>query len=157
MKQYDRMCSAVRNSGIHNPPLPQMWTVHFSEWRDVWCGNGAVCLWYCASSNIYFHLLFSNPKSLKGYYKWVGQIKTDHLFPFSLISALKKHEARNEERMVCYKSWQQWNLLHLQNYPVPISGQHILYGGAKRAQASTAMKQQYTWLIAAMRVRCSFL
>lgn len=29
--------------------------------------------------------------------------------------------------MVCYTSWQQWNLLHLLNRPVLISGQHILY------------------------------
>lgn len=100
-----------------------MWTVHFSQWCDVWCGKHAVHLYSTGPLTVHtvvcclVHIITLR-ESLKSYYKWGGQIKNDHLIlPLSLISTLTARKAcsQNWRITVRYKSRQWWNLQQLQD------------------------------------------
>lgn len=114
-----------------------------------------------------FILLFGaynhTPPKAQSYYKWGGQIKTDHLIPPTQSYSQTKNNSMQPKMKKCYKSWQRWKLPQLQCHAFTDANRHIRTvhvikcGGGRGVQVSTTMKQQYTWLTAAMRVWCSFL
>ena len=84
-----------------------------------------------AFNSTHFILLFgaynhTPPKSSKSYYKWGGQIETDHLIPpTQSYSQTKNNSMQPKKIKKCYKSWQRWKLLQLHCHTFTDMHRHI--------------------------------